>query len=48
MAGKQAKTLATDHVADLLFFTDALGIHSATLVVLLSVKAGLRCRNRPN
>jgi integrase len=43
MAGKQAKTLSTDHVDDLLFFAE----HSRhplrnRLIVLLSVKAGLR------
>jgi hypothetical protein len=31
MAGKQAKTLSTDHIDDLLFFASALGIHSATV-----------------
>jgi integrase len=43
MAGKQAKTLSTDHIDDLLFFAERsrhpLRNH---LVVLLSVKAGLR------
>ena len=43
MSGKQAKTLSTDHIDDLLFFAD----HSRhplrnRLIVLLSVKAGLR------
>src|SRR3984885_5300079 len=43
MAGKQAKTLSTDHIDDLLFFAE----HSRhplrnRLIVLLSVKAGLR------
>jgi integrase len=43
MAGKQAKTLSTDHIDDLLFFAE----HSRhplrnRLIVLFSVKAGLR------
>src|SRR5579863_480500 len=43
MAGKQAKTLSTDHIDDLLLFAE----HSRhpqrnRLIVLLSVKAGLR------
>jgi integrase len=43
MAGKQAKTLSTDHIGDLLFFVE----HSRhplrnRLMVLLSVKADLR------
>jgi integrase len=43
MAGKQAETLSTDHIDDLLFF----GEHSRhplrnRLIVLFSVKAGLR------
>jgi integrase/recombinase XerD len=43
MAGKQAKTLATDHVDDLLFFAER-SRHPLRnrLIVLLSVKAGLR------
>jgi integrase/recombinase XerD len=43
MAGKQAKTLSTDHVDDLLFFAER-SRHPLRnrLVVLLSVKAGLR------
>jgi integrase len=43
MAGKQAKTLSTDHIDDLLFFADR-SRHPLRnrLVVLLSVKAGLR------
>src|ERR1700759_4165450 len=43
MAGKQAKTLSTDHIDDLLFFAE----HSRRplrnrLIVLFSVRAGLR------
>jgi integrase/recombinase XerD len=43
MAGKQAKTLSTDHIDDLLFFA-ARSRHPLRnrLIVLLSVKAGLR------
>ena len=43
MAGKQAKTLSTDHIDDLLFFA-AHSRHPLRnrLIVLLSVKAGLR------
>jgi integrase len=43
MAGKQAKTLSTDHIDDLLFFADR-SRHPLRnrLIVLLSVKAGLR------
>src|SRR5262249_43804424 len=43
MAGKQAKTLSTDHIDDLLFFVE-LTRHPLRnrLIVLLSVKAGLR------
>jgi integrase len=43
MAGKQAKTLATDHVDDLLFFAER-SRHPLRnrLIVLISVKAGLR------
>jgi integrase len=43
MAGKQAKTLSTDHIDDLLFFAEC-SRHPLRnrLVVLLSVKAGLR------
>jgi integrase len=43
MAGKQAKTLSTDHVDDLLFFAER-SRHPLRnrLVILLSVKAGLR------
>jgi integrase len=43
MAGKQAKTLATDHIDDLLFFAER-SRHPLRnrLIVLLSVKAGLR------
>jgi integrase/recombinase XerD len=43
MAGKQAKTLSTDHIDDLLFFAER-SRHPLRnrLVVLLSIKAGLR------
>ena len=43
MAGKQAKTLSTDHIDDLVFFAER-SRHPLRnrLVVLLSVKAGLR------
>ena len=43
MAGKQAKTLSTDHIDDLLFFAER-SRHPLRnrLIVLLSVKAGLR------
>jgi integrase len=43
MAGKQAKTLTTDHIDDLLFFAER-SRHPLRnrLIVLLSVKAGLR------
>ena len=43
MAGKQAKTLSTDHIDDLLFFAER-SRHPLRnrLVVLLSVRAGLR------
>src|ERR1700704_608297 len=43
MAGKQAKTLSTDHIDDLLFFAER-SRHPLRnrLVVMLSVKAGLR------
>jgi integrase len=43
MAGKQAKTLSTDHIDDLLFFAEC-SRHPVRnrLVVLLSVRAGLR------
>jgi integrase len=43
MAGKQAKTLATDHIDDILFFAER-SRHPLRnrLIVLLSVKAGLR------
>ena len=43
MAGKQAKTLSTDHIDDLLFFADR-SRHPLRnrLIVLLSVRAGLR------
>jgi integrase len=43
MAGKQAKTLSTDHIDDLLFFAER-SRHPLRnrLVILLSVKAGLR------
>jgi integrase len=43
MPGKQAKTLSTDHIDDLLFFAER-SRHPLRnrLVVLLSVKAGLR------
>jgi integrase len=43
MAGKQAKTLSTDHIDDLLFLAER-SRHPLRnrLVVLLSVKAGLR------
>jgi integrase/recombinase XerD len=43
MAGKQAKTLSTDHIDDLLFFA-ARSRHPLRnrLIVMLSVKAGLR------
>jgi integrase len=43
MAGKQAKTLSTDHIDDLLFFAEQSRYpHRNRLIVLLSVKAGLR------
>ena len=43
MAGKQAKTLSTDHIDDLLFFAERTRHPLRNrLVVLLSVKAGLR------
>jgi integrase len=43
MAGKQAKTLSTDHIDDLLFFAER-SRHPLRnrVIVLLSVKAGLR------
>lgn len=43
MAGKQAKTLSTDHIDDLLFFAEC-SRHPLRnrLIVLLSIKAGLR------
>lgn len=43
MAGKQAKTLSTDHIDDLLFFAER-SRHPLRnrLIVLLSVRAGLR------
>src|ERR1700753_604259 len=43
MAGKQTKTLSTDHIDDLLFFAER-SRHPLRnrLIVLLSVKAGLR------
>src|ERR1700755_323051 len=43
MAGKQAKTLSTDHIDDLLFFAER-SRHPLRnrLIVLLSVKSGLR------
>src|SRR6267154_1125109 len=43
MSGKQAKTLSTDHIDDLMFFADR-SRHPLRnrLVVLLSIKAGLR------
>ena len=43
MAGKQAKTLSTNHIDDLLFFAER-SRHPLRnrLIVLLSVKAGLR------
>jgi integrase/recombinase XerD len=43
MAGKQAKTLSTDHIDDLLFFAER-SRHPLRnrLIVLFSVKAGLR------
>src|ERR1700738_2570170 len=43
MAGKQAKTLSTDHIDDLLFFAER-SRHPLRnrLIILLSVKAGLR------
>ena len=43
MAGKQAKTLSTDHIDDVLFFAER-SRHPLRnrLIVLLSVKAGLR------
>ena len=43
MPGKQAKTLSTDHIDDLLFFAER-SRHPLRnrLIVLLSVKAGLR------
>ena len=43
MAGKQAKTLSTDHIDDLLFFAESSRHPPRNrLIVLLSVKAGLR------
>jgi integrase len=43
MAGKQAKTLSTDHIDDLLFFAERSRQPLRNrLIVLLSVKAGLR------
>jgi integrase len=43
MAGKQAKTLSTDHIDDLLFFAErSRHPFRNRLIVLLSVKAGLR------
>jgi integrase len=43
MAGKQAKTLSTDHIDDLLFFAErSRHPQRNRLIVLLSVKAGLR------
>jgi integrase len=43
MAGKQAKTLSTDHIDDLLFFAERYRHPLRNrLIVLLSVKAGLR------
>jgi integrase len=43
MAGKQAKILSSDHVDDLLFFAErSRHPHRNRLIVLLSVKAGLR------
>jgi integrase len=43
MAGKQAKILSADHVDDLLFFAErSRHPHRNRLIVLLSVKAGLR------
>jgi integrase len=43
MAGKQAKTLSTDHIDDLLFFAERTRHPLRNrLIVLLSVKAGLR------
>jgi integrase/recombinase XerD len=43
MAGKQAKTLSTDHIDDLLFFAER-SRHPLRnrIIVLLSVRAGLR------
>src|ERR1700754_483613 len=43
MAGKQAKTLSTDHIDDVLFFAER-SRHPLRnrLIVLLSVRAGLR------
>src|ERR1700732_4191693 len=43
MAGKQAKTLSTDHIDDLLFFAErSRHPFRNRLIVLLSVRAGLR------
>src|SRR4051795_2385858 len=43
MAGKQAKTLSTDHIDDLLFFAErSRHPRRNRLIVLLSVRAGLR------
>jgi integrase len=43
MPGKQAKTLSTDHIDDLLFFAERTRHPLRNrLIVLLSVKAGLR------
>src|ERR1700744_1101602 len=49
MAGKQAKTLSTDHIDDLLFFAER-SRHPLRnrLIVLLSVKAGLRAAEIAN
>jgi integrase/recombinase XerD len=43
MAGKQAKTLSSDHIGDLLFFAErSRHPRRNRLIVLLSVRAGLR------
>ncbi|WP_298261668.1 site-specific integrase [Bradyrhizobium sp.] len=43
MAGRQAKTLSTDHIDELLYFAEtSRHPHRNRLIVLLSVKAGLR------
>jgi integrase len=49
MPGKQAKTLSTDHIDDLLFFAERCRHPIRNrLIVLLSVKAGLRAAEIAN